>query len=80
VIRKKQGETGSRGFRVPFGPYLVPGLSVCACLYLMHGLSPATYRVFTIWMTVAIVTYFVYGIRNSRLNKAVAAQTAVPAE
>jgi APA family basic amino acid/polyamine antiporter len=46
----------------------------------MHGLSPATYRVFTIWMTVAIVTYFVYGIRNSRLNKAAAAQAAVPAE
>jgi len=25
--------------------------------------------VFTIWMTVAVLTYFGYGIRNSRLNK-----------
>jgi APA family basic amino acid/polyamine antiporter len=77
VIRKKQGETGSGGFRVPFGPYLVPGLSVCACLYLMHGLSPTTYYVFTVWMAVAIVTYFGYGMRNSRLNKAAAAEAAM---
>jgi APA family basic amino acid/polyamine antiporter len=77
VIRKKQGETGSGGFRVPFGAYLVPGLSVCACLYLMHGLSPTTYHVFSVWMAVAIVTYFGYGMRNSRLNKAAAAEAAM---
>jgi APA family basic amino acid/polyamine antiporter len=74
VIRRKQGagrmgESG-RGFRVPFGPYLVPGLSILACLYLVHGLSSTTYTVFTVWMVVAVVTYFAYGIRNSRLNKA----------
>jgi APA family basic amino acid/polyamine antiporter len=69
VIRRKQGETGRKGFRVPFGPYLVPGLSVFACLYIMKDLSPTTYRVFTIWMTVAVLTYFGYGMRNSRLNK-----------
>jgi APA family basic amino acid/polyamine antiporter len=74
VIRKRQGETGSRGFRVPFGPYLVPGLSVAACLYIMKDLSPATYRIFTIWMAVAIVLYFTYGIRNSRLNEVSASQ------
>jgi APA family basic amino acid/polyamine antiporter len=68
VIRKKQGEGVRKGFRVPFGPYLVPGLSILACLYIMKDLSPTTFRVFTIWMTVAILTYFVYGLRNSRLN------------
>jgi APA family basic amino acid/polyamine antiporter len=68
VIRKKQGEGVRKGFRVPFGPYLVPGLSILACLYIMKDLSPTTFRVFTIWMTIAILTYFVYGVRNSRLN------------
>jgi APA family basic amino acid/polyamine antiporter len=76
VIRKKQGETGRKGFRVPFGPYLVPGLSIAACLYLVFGLSKTTYTVFTIWMTVAVLTYFGYSIRNSRLNK----PAAEPAE
>jgi APA family basic amino acid/polyamine antiporter len=70
VIRRKQGETGRKGFRVPFGPYLVPGLSIFACLYIMKDLSPMTFRVFFIWMTVAVLLYFGYGIRNSKLNKA----------
>ena len=74
VIRRKQGETGRKGFRVPFGPYLVPGLSILACLYLVHGLSAVTYTVFAIWMTVAVLTYFGYGIHNSRLNKASSGQ------
>jgi APA family basic amino acid/polyamine antiporter len=80
VIRRKQkGDTGTPGFRVPFGPYLVPGLSIAACLYIMKDLSPATYHVFTVWMAVAIVTYFGYGIRNSRLNKAAAAKAEMMA-
>lgn len=69
VIRAKQGEGVRKGFRVPFGPYLVPGLSILACLYIMKDLSPATFRVFTVWMAAAVVTYFAYGVRNSRLNK-----------
>ncbi len=68
VIRKKQGEGVHKGFRVPFGPYVVPGLSILACLYIMKDLSPTTFRVFTIWMAVAVLTYFGYGVRNSRLN------------
>jgi APA family basic amino acid/polyamine antiporter len=69
VIRHKQGDSATTGFRVPFGPYLVPALSVLACLYIMKDLPHATFRVFAIWMTVAVLTYFIYGIRNSRLNK-----------
>jgi APA family basic amino acid/polyamine antiporter len=79
IRRKQQGDTGKAGFRVPFGPYLVPGLSIAACLYIMKDLSPATYHVFTVWMAVAIVTYFAYGIRNSRLNKAGAAKAELMA-
>ena len=80
VIRRKQGDVaragtnGGKGFRVPFGPYLVPGLSIAACLYLIFGLSRMTYTVFGIWMAVTVVTYFGYGMRNSRLNQANADQ------
>jgi APA family basic amino acid/polyamine antiporter len=72
VIRRKQGKdssSGRKGFRVPFGPYLVPGLSILACLYLVFGLSRVTYTVFAVWMAVAVLTYFGYSLRNSRLNK-----------
>jgi APA family basic amino acid/polyamine antiporter len=69
VMRKKEGAALTKGFRVPFGPYVVPGLSIFACLFIMKDLSPTTFHVFFIWMAVAITTYFVYGLRNSRLNK-----------
>ena len=65
---------GRPGFRVPPRPDRGPGLPTAACLYLVGGLSSTTYTVFTIWMTVAVLTYFGYGIRNSRLNKADTAQ------
>ncbi|WP_348693727.1 amino acid permease [Duganella fentianensis] len=67
---EKAGEPAVAGFRVPFGPYVVPGLSIGACLYLMFGLSMTTYTIFVIWMSAAIVTYLLYGMRHSRLNKA----------
>ncbi len=69
VLRRKENGKGVAGFRVPFGPYVVPGLSIAACLYIMRDLSRTTFLVFFIWMTVAVLTYFLYGIRNSRLNQ-----------
>nr|WP_188130170.1 amino acid permease [Massilia mucilaginosa] len=72
VMRKKMGESLTKGFRVPFGPYLVPGLSVAACLYIMKDLSKTTFTVFAIWMCVAVLTYFAYSIRHSRLNDSAA--------
>jgi APA family basic amino acid/polyamine antiporter len=69
VLRAKENGTGVAGFRVPFGPYVVPGLSIIACLWIMKDLSRTTYTVFFVWMAVAISTYFIYGLRNSRLNQ-----------
>ncbi|MBW8778398.1 MAG: amino acid permease [Burkholderiales bacterium] len=56
------------GFRVPFGPYVVPALSIASCLYIMKDLSRLTFTIFVIWMAAALFVYFVYGVRNSRLN------------
>ena len=68
VIRHRAPDVGADGFRVPFGPYVVPGLSIVACLYIMKDLSSTTFHAFFIWMALAIATYFLYGMRNSRLN------------
>ncbi|MBA5639212.1 amino acid permease [Duganella sp. LX20W] len=70
VMRRKENGKGADGFRVPFGPYVVPGLSILACLYIMRDLSRTTFTIFTIWMTAAVLTYFLYGMRNSHLNGA----------
>ncbi|MFP5392598.1 MAG: APC family permease [Gammaproteobacteria bacterium] len=68
VMRRKYGEAQERGFKVPFGPYLVPALSVAACLYIMKDLSKTTFTVFAVWMAVGIAIYLLYGVRHSRLN------------
>jgi amino acid transporter len=69
VMRHKGIGDAGKGFRVPFGPYLVPALSVFACLYIVKDLSSATFTVFFIWMAVAVVCYFAYGMRHSRLRR-----------
>jgi APA family basic amino acid/polyamine antiporter len=68
VLRHQQSNAPTAGFRVPFGPYVVPGLSIAACLFIMRDLSPTTLRVFAVWMAFAVTTYFLYGMRNSKLN------------
>ncbi|MBC3885249.1 APC family permease [Undibacterium griseum] len=68
VIRRQGTGHGNHGFRVPFGPYLIPGLSILACLYILKDLSDTTYKVFFIWMFIAIGIYFLYSKRHSRLN------------
>jgi len=70
VMRRRGIGSGQGGFRVPFGPYLVPGLSILACLFIMKDLSRATFHVFFAWMAIAMAAYFAYGLRNSRLNRA----------
>lgn len=68
VLRHKQRAAPQAGFRLPFGPYVVPGLSIAACLYITKDLSKTTWHVFMIWMSCAILIYVTYGLRNSRLN------------
>ncbi|WP_213956091.1 amino acid permease [Variovorax sp. dw_954] len=59
-----------QGFRLPLGPYLIPGLSIAACCYILKDLSHATYVVFFSWIAVSLVAYFGYGMRHSNLARA----------
>lgn len=69
VMRHKRIGAGNEGFRVPFGPYFIPFLSIAACLYILKDLSAATYHIFFIWMAVAVAGYFAYSIRHSHLDE-----------
>jgi basic amino acid/polyamine antiporter, APA family len=74
VLRQRQPDV-PRGFRVPLYPF-VPLLSVAACLYLIYGLPLTTFLLFAGWLTVAMIAYFLYGRRHSKLTLAAhAAQT-----
>jgi APA family basic amino acid/polyamine antiporter len=58
-----------RPFRVPFGPYLVPGLGVLSCAGLIYYLPPSSWMRFFWWLLIGATIYFTYGFRHSRLRK-----------
>ncbi len=60
-----------KGFRVPFGPYFIPGLSILSCVYIIKDLSAITFVVFGVWMALALVGYFFYAINHSHLAQPV---------
>ena len=65
ILRRTQPDL-PRGFKVPFYP-IAPILSVAFCLYLIFGLPAHTFLLFAVWLAVALIVYFTYSIRNSRL-------------
>jgi APA family basic amino acid/polyamine antiporter len=58
----------SRPFRVPFGPFLVPGLGLLSCLGLIFYLPPSSWVRFLVWLIVGLLVYAAYGYRHSRLR------------
>lgn len=56
-----------RGFKVPGYPF-TPVLSVIACGYILLSLSWYTWVAFGVWVSVALVFYFVWGRHHSALN------------
>ncbi|MFB9990782.1 APC family permease [Deinococcus oregonensis] len=69
IVMRYKAPNLERGFKLPFGPWPIPLLSVAVCMFIVKDLPTETYRVFFIWMAVALLGYFAYGIRNSKLGQ-----------
>jgi basic amino acid/polyamine antiporter, APA family len=57
-----------RGFKVPLYPVL-PALGIIACFALIFTVETKILIFFAVYTFVAIVLYFLYGLRNSQLQK-----------
>ena len=57
-----------RGFKVPLFPIL-PILSIASCLYLIFSLPNLVYMLTSVWLVLTLTVYFIYSIRNSRLEQ-----------
>jgi APA family basic amino acid/polyamine antiporter len=71
IAMRRKAPDAVRLFRSP-APYLVGGLAILGCLYLMVSLPPMTLVRFILWNAIGLVIYFVYGRRRS--DAAVAAR------
>ncbi len=67
VLRKKEPHM-KRAFTTPFVPY-VPILGVIVCVAMIFGLGWANWLRLIIWLLIGLVVYFLYGKKNSKLNK-----------
>lgn len=48
---------------------LIPLLGLICCLYMMSELGVSNWIGFSIWLAIGLVIYFLYGYKNSKLNK-----------
>ncbi len=66
VLRKTDPDM-PRPFKVPGYP-VTPILTVIVCAYILYGLPPFTWLVFFVWLAVVVAFYFLWGMKNSKLN------------
>lgn len=67
VMRYKQPEA-PRGFRTPLVPF-IPIAGILCCLAMMASLPGDTWLRLIGWLALGLAIYFVYGMKNSKLNK-----------
>jgi APA family basic amino acid/polyamine antiporter len=68
LVLRKIDPDRPRPFRTPFVP-VVPILAILSCLWLMLGLPMITWIRFGIWLAIGLALYFLYGRRNSVLQR-----------
>ncbi len=68
-----------RGFRVPFGPFLVPVLGTASCLFLMFNLPGTSWWRFIGWLALGMAVYAAFGYSHSVLGREQGRPTRTPA-
>ncbi|MBX7243193.1 MAG: amino acid permease [Bacteroidia bacterium] len=68
IIIRKTNPDDNPPFKTPLVPF-VPILGALVCLAMIYGLGMANWIRLIIWMIIGFVIYFVYGVKNSKLQK-----------
>ena len=67
MILRVREPNRERPFKVPLGTWVVPGLGLASCVFLIYYLPPSSWMRFFAWLIVGLVIYLAYGHRNSTL-------------
>src|SRR5690349_23514771 len=68
VLRHKDPDR-HRPFKVPFGPYLLPGLGALSCAFLIYFLPEGSYWRFVGWLMLGLSVYLSYGYTRSAVGQ-----------
>lgn len=67
-----------RPFKVPFGPYLLPGLGAVSCALLIYFLPEGSYWRFVGWLMLGLAVYMSYGYTRSAVGQKLGRPTITP--
>ncbi|HEU4833475.1 MAG TPA: amino acid permease [Pyrinomonadaceae bacterium] len=67
-----------RPFKVPLGPYLLPGLGAVSCALLIYFLPEGSYWRFVGWLALGLAVYFSYGYTRSAVGQKLGRPTRTP--
>ena len=67
-----------RPFKVPFGPYLLPGLGALSCALLIYFLPEGSYWRFVGWLALGLAVYMSYGYTRSAVGQKLGRPSLTP--
>jgi APA family basic amino acid/polyamine antiporter len=79
IVLRKKDPTRYRPFRVPLGPYLLPGLGAISCAFLIYYLPEGSYWRFVGWLMLGLAIYFAYGYTRSGVGQQLGRPSRTPA-
>jgi APA family basic amino acid/polyamine antiporter len=77
VLRHKD-PARQRPFKVPFGPYLLPGLGAVSCVLLIYFLPEGSYWRFVGWLMLGLAVYLSYGYTRSGVGQRMGRPSRTP--
>jgi APA family basic amino acid/polyamine antiporter len=77
VLRHKD-PTRPRPFKVPLGPYLLPGLGALSCALLIYFLPEGSYWRFVGWLMLGLAVYLSYGYTRSGVGQKLGRPSRTP--
>jgi len=68
IVLRYKDSARHRPFRVPFGPWFLPGLGALSCAFLIYYLPGGSYWRFVAWLALGFAIYLSYGYSHSALG------------
>ncbi|KAK3834655.1 MAG: cationic amino acid transporter-like protein [Linnemannia elongata] len=71
IILRYTRKTVPRRFKVPGGPFLLPGVGAASSILLIQGAKPEVIIRLLVWVGIGIVIYLFYGRRHSEVKSTI---------
>lgn len=78
MVMRHKDPGRERPFKVPFGPYLLPGLGALSCALLIYFLPEGSYWRFVGWLMLGLAVYFAYGYTRSGVGQKMGRPSRTP--